>query len=62
MPIIRAKSICEKVDLFIKVAEEDGNGKLSWNEVIGLCNKSLEGNINIFILRYLPQKEKSDKF
>jgi Ca2+-binding EF-hand superfamily protein len=41
MSIIRAKTICEKVDLFIKVADEDGNGLLSWNEIIKLCKISL---------------------
>jgi len=41
MSIIRAKTICEKVDLFIKVADEDGNGSLSWAEIIKLCRVSL---------------------
>jgi hypothetical protein len=41
MSIIRAKTICEKVDLFIKVADEDGNGSLSWSEIIKLCRISL---------------------
>jgi len=33
MSIVRAKTISEKVDLFIKVADEDGNGSLSWEEI-----------------------------
>jgi Ca2+-binding EF-hand superfamily protein len=41
MSIIQAKTISEKVDLFIKVADEDGNGKLSWDEINHLCKTSL---------------------
>lgn len=42
MSIIRAKTIREKVDLFIKVADVDKNGQLNWEEVLNLCKVSLE--------------------
>ena len=42
MSSIQAKSKEEKVDVFIKVADEDGNGKLSYEEVQSLCRITLE--------------------
>jgi len=36
MVIIRAKSLTEKINLFIKIADEDGNGMLSENEIYDL--------------------------
>lgn len=37
MKAIRAKSLKEKIDLFIRIADEDGNGRLSQEEISGLC-------------------------
>ena len=36
MIAIRAKTLDEKIDLFINVADEDGNGLLSYDEVYSL--------------------------
>lgn len=33
MVSIRAKTLSEKINLFIKIADEDGNGSLSWEEI-----------------------------
>lgn len=37
MEIIKAKTIREKIDLFIKIADDDGNGQLSKKEIFDLC-------------------------
>lgn len=37
MEIIKAKTIREKIDLFIKIADDDGNGQLSKQEIFDLC-------------------------
>lgn len=34
---IRAKTLSEKINLFIKIADEDGNGSLSWDEIYDLA-------------------------
>lgn len=54
MFVIKAKTIKDKIDLFIKVsirniiqiADEDGNGKLSAEEVFKLCKTSLSKFMN----------------
>lgn len=42
MKFIRAKTLKEKLDLFIKIADSDRDGYLSYNEVHELCSYSLE--------------------
>lgn len=42
MKTIRAKTLSEKLDLFIKMADCDGNGLLSWSEIYELCRYCLE--------------------
>ena len=42
MAAIRAKTLKEKIDLFIKIADEDGNGRLSWEEISHLCMLTLK--------------------
>lgn len=37
MEIIKAKTLREKIDLFIKIADDDGNGQLSKKEIFDLC-------------------------
>ena len=37
MVSIRAKTLSEKINLFIKIADEDGNGLLSWDEIYELA-------------------------
>ena len=46
MGIIKAKTLHEKIDLFIKIADEDGNGNLSKEEIMNLCRICLEKFIN----------------
>ena len=46
MEIIKAKTQDEKIDLFIKIADEDGNGSLSKDEVLHLCKICLSKYIN----------------
>lgn len=41
MVIIRAKTISEKINLFIKIADEDGNGMLSQQEIFFLTKKCI---------------------
>jgi Ca2+-binding EF-hand superfamily protein len=36
MVSIRAKTVSEKINLFIKIADENGDGKLSWDEIYSL--------------------------
>lgn len=33
MVSIRAKTLVEKLDLFIQISDSDGNGKLCWDEI-----------------------------
>ena len=42
MVSIRAKTLSEKINLFIKIADEDGNGKLSWDEIYELSKICLK--------------------
>lgn len=42
MEIIKAKTLKEKIDLFIKIADDDGNGQLSKKEIHDLCRICLE--------------------
>ena len=42
MKMINAKTIKDKIDLFISIADEDGNGQLSFSEVHELSKISLE--------------------
>lgn len=37
MMTIRAKTLKDKIDLFIKLADQDGNNSLSWDEVYSLA-------------------------
>ncbi|KRX04958.1 hypothetical protein PPERSA_06592 [Pseudocohnilembus persalinus] len=37
MVSISAKTLSEKINLFIKIADEDGNGSLSWEEIYDLA-------------------------
>lgn len=47
---IRAKTLSEKINLFIKIADEDGNGRLSWSEIYELAKICLSTkNIYIFL-------------
>lgn len=46
MGIIKAKTQGEKIDLFIKIADEDGNGTLSKDEIDHLCTVCLSKYIN----------------
>lgn len=49
MVIIRAKTLKEKIDLFIKIADEDGNGMLSKDEILKLCK--------ICLSKYVKEEE-----
>ena len=42
MKMIRAKSLPDKLDLFIKMADENGDGNLSMKEVFELCQDCLD--------------------
>jgi len=42
MSAIRAKTLKEKIDLFIKIADEDGNCRLSRQEISNLCMIALK--------------------
>lgn len=46
MGIIKAKTLDEKINLFIKIADEDGNGTLSKEEIYSLCSICLSKFIN----------------
>ena len=46
MGIIKAKTQDEKIDLFIKIADEDGNGNLSREEIFNLCTICLSKYMN----------------
>jgi len=39
---MKAKNVEDKINLFFKMIDEDGNGKLSWDEVYDLCYSALE--------------------
>jgi hypothetical protein len=41
MKFIRAKTLREKLDLFIKIADKDRNGRLDWKEVNEICSFNL---------------------
>ena len=47
MEIIKAKTLKEKIDLFIKIADDDGNGQLSQKEIFDLCKICLAKYIKI---------------
>lgn len=42
MKSLRAKNSSEKIDLFFKLIDWNGNGRISWEEVQMFCLKSLE--------------------
>jgi len=42
MVVIRAKTMKDKIDLFIKIADEDGNGNLSQEEIFKLAKICLK--------------------
>eukprot|EP01017_Pseudomicrothorax_dubius_P007121 TRINITY_DN12159_c0_g1_i1.p2 TRINITY_DN12159_c0_g1~~TRINITY_DN12159_c0_g1_i1.p2 ORF type:complete len:104 (+),score=12.52 TRINITY_DN12159_c0_g1_i1:279-590(+) len=41
MSSIRARTLKDKIDLFIEIADEDGNGHLSRDEIFNLCKVCL---------------------
>jgi len=45
MVSIRAKTLMEKINLFIRIADQDGNGMLSWDEIYELSH--------IYLSRYV---------
>lgn len=47
MTVINAKTISDKINLFIKVADEDGNGELSYDEIICLTSICLSKFIHV---------------
>ena len=53
MVIIRAKTLAEKINLFIKIADVNGDGKLDWSEITEIVEVVLE--------RYLPHESDEDK-
>lgn len=42
MVVIKAKTLLDRVNLFIKIADKDGNGLLSRNEVLELTRVCLQ--------------------
>lgn len=54
MEIIKAKTLREKIDLFIKIADDDGNGQLSKKEIFELCKICLE--------KYIKTNDGNDQF
>ena len=44
---IRSKSLSEKIDLFVNIADEDGNGQLSWDEIYALSRLCLQKYISV---------------
>ena len=46
MSKIRAKSVCDRIDLFTEIADRDKSGTLTWEEIKKFCRISL--------VRYLP--------
>lgn len=49
MTVIKAKTLSDKINLFIKVADEDGNGFLSFDEVKALTTICLAKFIHVEI-------------
>jgi len=45
MSVIKSENISEKIDLFFRIIDTDGNGELSWNEVYNLCIMSLKRSL-----------------
>ncbi len=41
MVVIRAKTLKDKINLFIRIADEDGNGLLSYEEIFNLAKVCL---------------------
>ena len=50
MVCIKAKTLVERVNLFIKIADKDGNGQLSRDEVYNLAHICLGRYIKVFII------------
>ena len=50
MVCIKAKTLVERVNLFIKIADKDGNGQLSRDEVYNLAHICLGRYIKVLIL------------
>jgi Ca2+-binding EF-hand superfamily protein len=42
MKTLQAKTLKEKIDLFFDVIDEDGNGKLSYEEIFRICKLVLK--------------------
>ena len=45
--MISAKTMTDKIDLFIKIADDDGNGELSYEEIHRLCMLCLQKYIQV---------------
>ena len=41
MVVMRTNSMADRIQLFIKIADSDGNGLLTFEEVYNLCKLSL---------------------
>lgn len=52
MVVIKAKSLGDRVDLFIKIADKDGNGLLSQSEVYNLTKICLSRFIQVIYIFY----------
>lgn len=48
MVAIRAKTLMDRVNLFIKIADKDGNRALSYDEVHNLTRICLSKYINVY--------------
>lgn len=53
MVAIRAKTLMDRVNLFIKIADKDGNRALSYDEVHNLTRICLSKYINVNFIIYL---------
>lgn len=53
MVAIRAKTLMDRVNLFIKIADKDGNCALSYDEVHNLTKICLSKYINVYFIIYL---------
>ena len=57
MVSIRAKTLSEKINLFIKIADEDGNGLLSWDEIYELAQICLGKYLGKIKIESLQEEE-----
>ena len=42
MKAIQARNLDQKIDLFFKIIDEDGNGSLSYDEIFKICASSFQ--------------------